>query len=57
MNKLFDHLYAFRVGNPNGTFQLMVLRPTHAKKRLYFGALKEGFRTQCRALFVWTVVT
>ncbi|KAK9019590.1 hypothetical protein V6N11_054106 [Hibiscus sabdariffa] len=53
-NRLFDYVFALRSVDPNGTFELMVERPTEVEKpkfkRLYvcFSALKEGFKRFCR---------
>ncbi|KAK8713327.1 hypothetical protein V6N13_148548 [Hibiscus sabdariffa] len=53
-NRLFDYVFALRCAEPNGTFELMVERPTEVEKpkfrRLYvcFSALKEGFKRFCR---------
>ncbi|KAK9038432.1 hypothetical protein V6N11_023301 [Hibiscus sabdariffa] len=55
-NRLFDYVFALRSVDPNGTFELMVERPTEVEKpkfrRLYvcFGALKEGFKKFCRPI-------
>ncbi|KAL4332157.1 hypothetical protein GQ457_07G005540 [Hibiscus cannabinus] len=55
-NRLFDYVFALRSADPNGTFDLMVERPTDVAtpkfKRLYvcFSALKEGFKRFCRPI-------
>ncbi|KAK8613128.1 hypothetical protein V6N13_100901 [Hibiscus sabdariffa] len=52
--KLFDYVLALRTADPNGSFDLVVERPTTADmpkfRRLYvcFGALKERFKRYCR---------
>ncbi|KAK8682618.1 hypothetical protein V6N13_055002 [Hibiscus sabdariffa] len=51
--KLFDYVFALRSVDPNGTFDLMVERPTAVEspkfRRFYvcFSALKEGFKKFC----------
>ncbi|KAK8613997.1 hypothetical protein V6N13_122376 [Hibiscus sabdariffa] len=55
-NRLFDYVFALRSADPNGTFDLMVERPTDVAtpkfRRLYvcFSALKEGFKRFCRPI-------
>ncbi|KAK8712318.1 hypothetical protein V6N13_147558 [Hibiscus sabdariffa] len=49
-NKLFDYVLALRIADPDGSFDLVVERPTATDipkfRRFYvcFGALKEGFK-------------
>ncbi|KAK8693798.1 hypothetical protein V6N13_071367 [Hibiscus sabdariffa] len=49
-NRLFDYVLALRTFGPDGSFDLVVERPTAVDipkfRRLYvfFGALKEGFK-------------
>ncbi|KAL4335518.1 hypothetical protein GQ457_07G007250 [Hibiscus cannabinus] len=53
-NRLFDYVLALRTADPDGSFDLVVERPTAVDipkfRRLYvcFGALKEGFKRYCR---------
>ncbi|KAL4379129.1 hypothetical protein GQ457_02G013030 [Hibiscus cannabinus] len=53
-NKLFDYVLALRIVDPDGSFDLVVERPTATDipkfRRFYvcFGALKEGFKRYCR---------
>ncbi|KAK8672724.1 hypothetical protein V6N13_111088 [Hibiscus sabdariffa] len=53
-NKLFDYVLALRIADPDGSFDLVVERPTATDipkfRRFYvcFGALKEGFKRYCR---------
>ncbi|KAL4353908.1 hypothetical protein GQ457_06G029520 [Hibiscus cannabinus] len=53
-NRLFDYILALRTADPDGSFDLVVERPTAVDipkfRRLYvcFGALKEGFKRYCR---------
>ncbi|KAK8694386.1 hypothetical protein V6N13_071940 [Hibiscus sabdariffa] len=53
-NRLFDYVLALRTADPDGSFDLVVERPTAIDipkfRRLYvcFGALKEGFKRYCR---------
>ncbi|KAK8483492.1 hypothetical protein V6N11_008872 [Hibiscus sabdariffa] len=55
-NRLFDYVFALRSAYPNGTFDLMVERPTGVAtpkfRRLYvcFSALKEGFKRFSRPI-------
>ncbi|KAK8514982.1 hypothetical protein V6N12_001147 [Hibiscus sabdariffa] len=55
-NRLFDYVFALRSADPNGTFDLIVERPTDVAtpkfKRLYvcFSVLKEGFKRFCRPI-------
>ncbi|KAL4335024.1 hypothetical protein GQ457_07G004420 [Hibiscus cannabinus] len=52
--RLFDYVLALRTADPDGSFDLVVERPTVIDipkfRRLYvcFGALKEGFKRYCR---------
>ncbi|KAK8677357.1 hypothetical protein V6N13_142901 [Hibiscus sabdariffa] len=56
LNRLFDYVLASRSAEPNGSFGLVVERPTAANipkfRRLYvcFGALKEEFKRYCRSV-------
>ncbi|KAK8998652.1 hypothetical protein V6N11_084039 [Hibiscus sabdariffa] len=53
-NRLFDYVLALRTADPNGSFDLVVERPTAADipkfRRFYvcFGVLKKGFKRYCR---------